>query len=162
MVFAKHLLPLLGALWVASAHAATNDVEFTVEVGAGANHTRHTDLLLLGITRASAPLFGVDSYVQFNAGGWRGRYDTATVGVARGLQWQWGGTRLRASLGGSLISDTEEDRLSTAFQFYEQFAVQRRIGDVGAALSFRHWSNGRIKLPNGGMNFLGLEFEYRW
>jgi hypothetical protein len=160
MVFGKYMLPLLGALSVGSAQAA--DLEYTVEVGGGINHTRHTDLLLFGVSRASAPLFGVDSYTQFNLGGWRGRWDTATVGVARGLQWQWGGTRVRASLGGSLISDTDSDRLSTAFQFYEQAAVRQQFGKVGAALSYRHWSNGRIKLPNGGMNFLGLELEYHW
>lgn len=155
-------MPLLAALWMVGAHAGTDDADFTIEIGGGVNNTRHTELLLLGLSRPSAPLFGVDSYVQFNLGGWRGRYESATVGVARGLQWQWGDTRLRASLGGSLISDTDNDRLSTAFQFYEQLAVQRHIGDAGVALSFRHWSNARIKLPNGGMNFLGLELEYRW
>lgn len=158
MVVAKRLL-LLGVLAAFDAHAGGFD-QFTLELGGGVNHTRQTELLLLGAGKDTAPFFGVDTYTQLNLGGWTGRYESATVGVAKGLQWRWGATRLRASLGASLISDTEEDRLSTAFQFYEQLALQRRFGEVGVALSFRHWSNARIKLPNGGMNFLGVELEY--
>lgn len=161
MVFARYILPLLGVLLVADLHAAAFD-ELTFELATGVNHTRDTELLLIGVTRPTSPVFGVDTYTQLNVGGWTGRYESATIGAAKGLQWHWRATRLRASLGASLISDTEEDRLSTAFQFYEQFALQRPIGNVAVALSYRHWSNARIKLPNGGMNFLGLELEYRW
>lgn len=161
MVFAKHTLPLLGVLLAADVHATGFD-EFTLELGEGINHTRETELLLLGVTKPTSPVFGVDTYTQLNIGGWVGRYESVTIGAAKGLQWRWGGTRLRASLGASLISHTEDDRLSTAFQFYEQLAIQRQFGTFGLALSFRHWSNARIKQPNGGMNFLGLELEHHW
>lgn len=161
MNLAKHTLPVLGVLLAPNVLAAGFD-ELTVEFAAGVNHSRETELLLLGVTRPTAPVFGVDTYVQLNVGGWVGRHEAATLGAAKGLQWHWGPTRLRASLGASLISDTDDDRLSTAFQFYEQFSVQQPVGKLGIALSFRHWSNGRIKLPNGGMNFFGLELEHHW
>lgn len=162
MVLSKYAAPLLGLLMATNVHAADKNPKLTVEIGGGLNNTRNSELVLLGLMYDNAPLFGIDSYTQVNLGGWRGRTEAATVGVAKGLRWQWGDTRVHASLGGSLVSDTDDAQLSTAFQFYEQLAVQRQFGDIGAALSYRHWSNGGIKKPNGGMNFLGVEFAYRW
>ncbi len=161
MVFCKHTLPLVVLLLAADAQALEFD-QLTLELAGGFNHTRETELLLLGVTKPTSPFLGVDTYTQLNLGGWAGRYDSATIGAAKGLQWRWGDTRLRVSLGASFISKTQEDRLSTAFQFYEQLAVQRPIGNLRVALSYRHWSNARIKQPNGGMNFLGVELEHRW
>ena len=40
--------------------------------------------------------------------------------------------------------------------------IQRHIGGVDLGLSYRHWSNARIKTPNVGMNFLGLQIQTTW
>jgi len=136
--------------------------QVTVEIDPGVKQATDTTLLLLGFTIPAEPLFGTDSYYQFNAGGWTGEKSAYSIGVARGLQWDLGRrTTMRVSLGGSLISNTS-DLVSTPFEFYEQFLIERRIRGLDLGLSFRHWSNAGIKKPNVGMNFIGLQIQAMW
>ncbi len=144
------------ALFVADAARA----ELSIEVGAGVFYTEST-LVLLGLTQPANSLFGVHSYWQYNAGGWDGRRETSLMGLARGLEWRLPRTRLRLSSGASYISSTN-GRLSSNFEFYEQFLIQRRIADTNVALSYRHWSNANIRQPNLGMDFVGLQVEKTW
>ena len=143
-------------IWMPATHA-----DISVEIATGVHHTEDATLLLLDLTRPADPLFGQTSYWQFNAGGWSGEHEASVVGVARGLQWGRENFHVRLSAGVSLISETSE-MLSTAFQFYEQAMVRRQFGDHGIALSYRHWSNGYIKRPNYGMDFLGIQMDLNW
>jgi len=132
--------------------------DVTMEVGSGSFYTKDTNLVLLGATTPADPFLGMKSYHQFNAGGWTGPRNAYLAGMAKGLQWDFANTYVRLSTGGSLISNTS-DRLSTAFQFYEQFMVRYNAKGLNIALSYRHWSNAYIKEPNYGMDFLGLQIE---
>lgn len=134
--------------------------ETLIEIGTGLN-SADSHLVLIGIAVPAAPLFNTTSYYQFDAGGWSGPRHSLTAGVARGLEWEFGDKVLRFSLGASLISDTS-DRLSTAFEFYEQLMLRKDVGGFSVALSYRHWSNGRIKRPNVGMNFIGVQIAVEW
>ena len=147
---------LLGACLVGvPAHA-----EVTVELGAGVGYT-NSNLLLLGYTEPTRPIWGVSTYTQYNVGAWDGRREASVVGVAKGLEWALGRARLRLSSGASLISETSS-RLSSNFEFYEQLMLQHRLSDFDIALSYRHWSNANIKSPNLGMDFIGVQIEHSW
>ncbi len=150
------LIILALLIWIPATHA-----EISVEIATGVHNTEDTTLLLLDLTRPADPLFGRESYWQFNTGGWSGDHKASVVGVARGLQWDRENLYARVSVGASLISETSE-MLSTAFQFYEQVMVRRQFGNHGIALSYRHWSNAYIKRPNHGMDFLGIELDLNW
>lgn len=132
----------------------------TVELGAGIGYT-NSNLLLLGLTEPTRPFFGIQTYTQYNAGAWDGRREASVVGVAKGLEWALGGTRVRLSTGGSFISETNS-RLSTNFEFYEQLLLQHRLADFDIALSYRHWSNANMRSPNLGMDFVGVQVEHSW
>ena len=74
---------------------------------------------------------------------------------------------IEAGIGAHLLSTTRIDnrQLSTAFQFGEQLALGVRVaGRVPLAISLRgeHVSNGGIKHPNPGVNFLSLRLQLEW
>lgn len=74
---------------------------------------------------------------------------------------------VEAAIGAHLLSTTHIDnrRMSTAFQFGEQLALGVRVpGRLPLAISLRaeHVSNGGIKEPNPGVNFLGLRVQLEW
>jgi hypothetical protein len=154
------VLALVSSLFFSSVYAY-NDMEISMEVGTGIRTTENANLYLLGFTFPAKPILDIKSYVQYNAGGWDGDRKSSIVGIARGLQWDNKHTRVRLSTGGSLLSDTS-DRLSTNFQFYEQFMVEYRSKQTSVALSYRHWSNAYMKLPNYGMDFFGLQVETKF
>ena len=150
----RYGLLILGLFYIHSAQA-----EMTMEVGGGAFDTKNANLLLLGITVPANQFLGLKSYHQLNVGGWDGPRGASLAGVAKGVQWDFGGgTYVRLSSGPSLISNTS-DRLSTAFQFYEQFMIRHEAKGMNIALSYRHWSNAFIKTPNFGMDFIGFQVE---
>jgi lipid A 3-O-deacylase len=74
-----------------------------------------------------------------------------------------------AGIGGSVLNHlykTPPDRdFSTAFQFTEVIGVGRSFGTRGeheVSLRFQHVSNGGIKRPNWGENFLRARYSYRF
>ncbi len=153
----KFIAFIAGLLWLSGAHA-----QVTVEAGTGFSQTKGTHLVLLGFSVPAAGLLNFDSYYQFNAGGWGGGSRSAyLIGAARGLRWDVGQTTMGASIGASLISETN-DLISTPFEFYGQIFIKRRIGGLDLGVSYRHWSNAGIKFPNIGMNFLGVQLEHSW
>lgn len=143
------------------AYASDAESAVTVELGAGINHSRDSNLILLGVVRDAGYLGRFPSYQAFNIGVWNGRYDASIAGVAQGINIGLGFALLQASLGAAYISETN-DRLSTEFEFYEQLSLHKRLAGIEFAVSFRHWSNGGIRQPNGGMDFAGLVVSHRW
>lgn len=150
---------IAGLLW---AGVATAQPELTLEAATGVFFNKESNLLLLGVTAPARSFLRQKSYHQLNIGGWDGPRSAALVGVSKGLQWNLPKTILRVSTGVSLVSQTS-DRLSTAFQFYEQFMINFRLSKSATiGLSYRHWSNANIKLPNYGMDFAGIQTELKW
>jgi len=156
MILARYALLVL---MVAAAPPALAGIN--VELANGINHTRGTRLYLFGLTTDAGTLFGVPSYREFNLGAWHDHTDDWLAGIAQGLQWDFEHVGLRVSLGGSFVSETNA-RLSTRLEFYEQLALMAHLPRVDVILSARHWSNGGVKQPNGGMDFVGLSVEYPW
>ena len=148
-----------GLLWVSVASAQP---EIILEAATGVFYNKESNLLLLGVTTPARPFLKQKSYHQLNIGGWDGPRSATFVGFSKGFQWDLPNTTLRVSTGASLISQTS-DRLSTAFQFYEQFMINFRLSkSASLGLSYRHWSNANIKLPNDGMDFAGIQTELKW
>jgi hypothetical protein len=135
--------------------------EKSLELSAGVFFNEGSNLVLLGVSKQAKDLLGQRSYWQLNAGFWGGEYNANLLGIARGVQLGTRKTFVRLSSGVCLISKVS-DRLSTNFQFYEQLMVYRRLGAVGLGLSYRHWSNGSIKMPNWGMDFAGAQLDLNW
>ena len=71
-----------------------------------------------------------------------------------------------AGVGANLLSRTynnDGDRLSTAFQFGDHLGlgyVMRNKWELG--LKYQHFSNGSIKRPNSGVNFVVVKASYRF
>jgi hypothetical protein len=75
---------------------------------------------------------------------------------------------LEAGVGFHLISPTSFDdqrHFSSAFQFGDLVGVGARFGEHGRfdlSLRFQHLSNGGIKEPNDGVNFVQARFLYHF
>ena len=146
-------------LW---AGVASAQPEITLEAATGVFYNKESNLLLLGITAPAGSFLNQKSYHQLNIGGWDGPRSAALIGFSKGLQWDFSKTILRVSTGASLVSQTS-DRLSTAFQFYEQFMINFRLSKSATiGFSYRHWSNANIKRPNFGMDFAGIQTQLKW
>lgn len=76
------------------------------------------------------------------------------------------GWYLEAGIGANLLSQTYnngDDRLSTAFQFGDHLGlgyVMRNKWELG--LKYQHFSNGSIKRPNTGVDFVVFKASYRF
>lgn len=90
-------------------------------------------------------------------GGWNGGhgrvYDLAFTPVAR-----WGRSPyLEAGVGGHILSDLDVgtgSEFSTRFQFGDHLGAGLRIGRYDLGLRFQHLSNGGLRNPNPGINFV--------
>lgn len=108
-----------------------------------------------------APREGSDarrSYAQVGAiATWRYRFDQGRS------PWF-----AEAGLGGTVMNHvyrTPERSFSTAFQFTEVLGLGRSFGERGEhelSVRLQHVSNGGIKKPNPGANFVRLRYLYRF
>ncbi len=82
--------------------------------------------------------------------------------VSASRRWKLAGTsRWRVLFGFGASYKSEADSLnSTHWNFASQLAMQVRLPGSGSALelSVRHWSNGGIRLPNRGQDFMTLSY----
>lgn len=151
-----------------------------VQVGDG-ERTRTTTLGLAWnlpwSTRASSGV--LSGYLDASIGRWwivdgysaHGPWVTQ-VGLTPVLRYRWGGEQARwfAELGIGVnalmpIIDDDDRRFSTAFNFGDHLALGRDFGEGGReelALRVQHYSNGGIKQPNPGINFLQLRYSHRF
>lgn len=63
------------------------------------------------------------------------------------------------------LYETDRKRFSTSFNFGDHLAVGRNFGQRSEhelSLRLQHFSNGGIKHPNPGENFLQLRYAYRF
>ena len=77
-----------------------------------------------------------------------------------------GSPYIEAAIGFHILSDLQinDDRIfSTKFQFGDHVGIGRRFGPANRydlSLRLQHLSNGNIRKPNPGINFLQLRFQY--
>lgn len=101
---------------------------------------------------------GRRNYVQLGAiATWRYRFDQGSS------PWF-----AEAGIGGTVMNHvyrTPERSFSTAFQFTEVLGLGRSFGERGEhelSVRLQHVSNGGIKRPNPGANFVRLRYLYRF
>ena len=120
----------------------------------------------------------VSSYVDLFASQWRappvdqGHRSYAQLGAIAVLRYRFdqGASPwfVEGGLGVSVLDHlyrTPEREFSTAFQFTEVLAVGRSFGRSGnheLSLRAQHFSNGSIKKPNPGENFVRVRYAYRF
>ena len=103
-------------------------------------------------------------YWDLSFGGWTGGhgrvYDLGFTPVAR-----WGRSLyIEAGLGAHVLSDLDVGTgtdFSTHFQFGDHVGTGLRFGNYDLGLRFQHLSNGGLRNPNPGINFLILRLQYQ-
>ena len=165
------------ALLPAVSSADPSDTAWFVHAGAG---DRDVKVIALGLTR-DLHLFGSTAaspwsiYGEVVVGQWfvhdrsdepRGNY--AQFGVEPVLRRAFaGGPFVEAGIGLDAITPRYRDgerRFSTKFNFADHVAIGVRFGAVReneVSLRVEHFSNGGIRSPNPGQNFLELRYARR-
>ena len=98
--------------------------------------------------------------------------NSTQLGVTPALRWRpngWdNGWFVEGGIGVNVIFpkyDTRKKEFSTTFNFGDHIAVGKRFGADQQhewSLRFQHFSNGRIKNPNPGENFLQFRYTQRF
>lgn len=98
--------------------------------------------------------------------------NSTQVGVTPAVRWRpngWGnGWFVEGGIGLNVIFpkyDTRKKEFSTTFNFGDHIAIGKRFGADQQhewSLRFQHFSNGRIKKPNPGENFLQFRYTQRF
>jgi hypothetical protein len=97
-------------------------------------------------------------------GGWTGGhgnvYDLGFTPTARLGRSPY----LEAGVGAHVLSDLDVGTgrdFSSRFQFGDHLGAGLRFGDYDVGLRFQHLSNGGLRNPNPGINFVILRLRYR-
>lgn len=101
-----------------------------------------------------------------------GRRDYVQIGAIYTWRWRFAhGSSpwyVEGGVGGSVMDHvyrTPDRSFSTAFQFTEVLGVGRSFGEHGEhdlSLRVQHFSNGGIKKPNPGENFVRVRYTYHF
>ena len=185
---AKAILCVGGVLLSVAAHAAPDDnraMGIYVEAGNTPQSVRSTNSLTAGLTLpmgTNRVIWGGDVgfYWDFFLSGWRAPKPTgnakdnyAQIGAIANWRYRFGEGRspwfAEAGIGGTLMDHlyrTENGReFSTAFQFTEQIGAGLSFGaqrEHEVSVRLQHFSNGHIKEPNPGENFVRVRYLYRF
>ena len=111
-------------------------------------------------------------YWDLSLGGWRNGsdtvYDLGLTPVFRLEGTAPGSAYVEAAIGAHFISDLRIDEnkaFSTSFQFGDHIGVGLRFGPrerYDMSLRLQHLSNGGIRKPNPGIDFLQLRLQYHF
>lgn len=161
----KRLL-LLALLWAPCAALALDSV--AVEAGRGSGRTN--------LLRASLQWRGhdkwfehstwhVEHYMDLALGGWNnGHHTVYDLGVTPVFRFQrTSGSYLEAAVGFHAVSELQFERnreTSTRFQFGDHVGAGIVRGRYDVGLRLQHLSNGGIRNPNPGINFLIVRLQY--
>jgi lipid A 3-O-deacylase len=106
-------------------------------------------------------------YWELSFGGWNGRhgtvYDVALTPVFR-LENPARSAYVEAAIGAHLLSDLDvgdHTEVGTRFQFGDHIGAGLRRGRYDLGVRLQHLSNGGLRDPNPGVNFLLLRLQYR-
>jgi len=183
---AKAILCVGGMLLSVVAQAAPDDkaMGIYVEAGTTPQSGRSTDSLSVGVTMpfgTNRLLWGgdVSFYGDFFLSGWRApkpngneKDNYAQIGAIANVRYRFSEGRspwfIDAGIGATVMDHlyrTEDREFSTAFQFTEligagfSFGMQR---EHEVSVRLQHFSNGTIKEPNPGENFVRVRYLYRF
>lgn len=183
---AKAILCTGGLLLSVGALAAPDDKAMGIYIDAGTTPQsgRSTDSLTVGLTvpmGTNRPIWGgdVSFYWDFFLSGWRAPTpsgldnDSYTqIGAIANWRYRFSEGRspwfVEAGIGGTLMDHlyrTEDRSFSTTFQFTEQIGVGLSFGtqrEHEVSVRLQHFSNGGIKEPNPGENFVRVRYLYRF
>lgn len=119
----------------------------------------------------------INGYWDANLSHWRGtRYDNRPgvnqhlneIGITPMFRIQKPGSKFygEAGIGAHLLSglyNNNDDRLSTAFEFGSKLGIGYMVSrSLSIGLSIQHYSNGSIKSPNSGVDFVSLKINYSY
>lgn len=179
----RHLLAVAVLCLWSSAHAFQDSATgLYVEAGRtpGGSDTNSLSLGLLlpwpGLVPRDGPWsFHTDLYLsQWSARGQDGggRHSYTQLGAIATVRYRFDDGRSpwfsEAGLGATVLDGlyhSREKDFSTRFQFTEVLGLGRSFGPHGEhelSLRVQHFSNGGIRHPNPGENFLGLRYAYRF
>jgi hypothetical protein len=161
------LLLALGLLCAASAARAVDS--FSFEIGHG---TAETDMLRVGMQWKARdrwlehPTWHLARYLDLAFGGWNGEhgtvYDLGLTPVFR-FERPSGSPYLEAAIGFHALSDLDFRggvETSTHFQFGDHIGAGIVRGRYDWSVRLQHLSNGGLRNPNPGINFLQLRLQY--
>ena len=178
----KHLTISIYAATVllAAAHLPAHAIDAaTVEAGAGNKTQFVRGGLEWNFQRAlyESDRLAVKGYWDLSLAQWRGtRFDNqpgahqnlTEIGITPMFRFQAPGSKFygEAGIGMHLLSELYNNngrKLSTAVEFGSQLGIGYNLTprtDVG--LSIQHYSNGGIKHPNSGVNFVSMKVSYNF
>lgn len=141
----------------------------SMEVGRGDEHTSVFRIAIQDRWRTRTPLtseWRLAGYWDVSAAIWDNREEsTADIGLTPVFRIEHRSIYLEAAIGFHLVTThiSASRVFSTAFQFGDHLAAGFRFGegeryDLGVVL--QHLSNGHLKTPNPGINFVLVRLQY--
>lgn len=169
---------LVASLLLAATHLPAQAIDgATLEFGSGNKTQFARGSMQWKFQRAlyESENLAVKGYWDLSLAPWRGnRYQNqpgehqnlTDIGLTPMFRIQQPGSKFygEAGIGAHVLShlyDNNARRLSTAFEFGSQLGIGYNLSpraDVG--LSVQHYSNGGIKHPNSGVNFVSMKVSY--
>lgn len=176
----KHLkiTTLAATVLLAAMHVPAYAIDgATLEFGTGNSTQFARGSLQWNFQRAlyESDRVAIKGYWDLSVAQWRGnRYQNrpgehqnlTEIGLTPMFRIQQPGSKFyaEAGIGAHVLSelyDNNSRKLSTAFEFGSQLGIGYNLSpraDVG--LSIQHYSNGGIKHPNSGVNFVSMKLSY--
>lgn len=178
-----------GSVFLSLGAAAASSDEMKgayIDFGRTPSGSNNTDSLTAGLVvpalMAPRAMWGgvMTFYWDFFLSAWRApeppngadKKNYAQIGGIGNFRYRFGEGQspwfVEAGLGGTVTDSlyrTPDRQFTTAFQFTEQLSVGRSFGaarEHELSLRIQHFSNGGIKEPNPGENFVRVRYLYRF
>ena len=161
----KRLLPIV-LLCVPCAALALDSASFEAGRGSGRTNMLRAGLQWQGHDRwFEHSSWHIAHYMELSLGGWHNGHDTVyDLGVTPVFRFQrTSGGYFEAAIGFHAVSRLEFENnreTSTKFQFGDHLGAGIVRGRYDFGLRLQHLSNGGIRNPNPGINFLILRVQY--
>jgi hypothetical protein len=169
---------MAASLLLAAAHLPAHAIDAaTLEFGSGNSTQFVRGSLQRNFQRAlyESERLAIKGYWDLSLAQWRGNrfrgepgqhQNLTEIGITPMFRVQQPGSRFygEAGIGAHLLSelyDNNERKLSTALQFGSQLGIGYNLSPrASVGLSIQHYSNGGIKHPNSGVNFVSMKVSY--
>lgn len=142
----------------------------SLEAGRGNDRTKVLRLAVQWQWREEWPVdarWRLNGYWEVSAGAWENHDDsTADFALTPVFRLERHGRQrvpyVEAAIGFHILSQhiSRERQFSTNFQFGDHLAAGIRSGKYDFGVRLQHISNGGIRHPNPGINFVLLRFQY--
>ena len=137
-----------------------------VEVGRGEERTNLLRVSLTDNWRKRVPLgdeWRLAGYWEFTAGLWDNPEDsTAELAVTPVFRLEHGRFYVEGAIGFHLVQThiSAQRTFSTAFQFGDHLGAGMHFGRYDLCMRVQHLSNGGLRDPNPGINFVLVRLQY--